>query len=121
MNTCGSYGDDMVLEYKVPIRTNVSVQSGSITGKSSSYANTGRSGSSCNSCGINNYNSNGYSNGYSSGNGYTGYTGYNNATVRSVGNNWDNNPSCVVETRGNNRYRTCYYRDGTSTIETYPI
>ncbi|AAG02794.1 hypothetical protein AMV088 [Betaentomopoxvirus amoorei] len=109
MNTCGSYGDDIVLEYKVPIRTNVNVQSGAITSKSNAYSNTGRSN--CNSCGTN---------GYSTG------VGYSNTGVRSVSNtwsnnNWDNNPSCVVETRGSNRYRTCYYRDGTSTVETYPV
>ncbi|CCU56309.1 unknown similar to AMEV088 [Mythimna separata entomopoxvirus 'L'] len=130
MSYCTGYSDDIVMEYRVPIKTNVNVQSGTITSKANTYGNPPRSN--CNSC-SNGYSSNGYSsNGYSS-NGYGGSNaGYNNGvggytsayssnTVRTVGNNWDNNPSCVVETRGNNRYRTCYYRDGTSTIETYPV
>jgi hypothetical protein len=110
MNNCGSYGDDLVLEYRVPIRTNVNVQSGAITSRSSGSA---RPGAGCGTCpsGAAVWNT---------GSGWNAM-GLNNGRGAMNGNgNGNGNPNCVIETRGNTRYKTCYYSNGTTTMETYP-
>lgn len=98
MSNCGSYGDDLVLEYKVPIRTNVNVQSGTITSRSSGLPETGTK--SCNSCPST-----------------FGYNGTLNTRSQNLNSDY---PTCTEERRGNTRYRTCYYSNGSTTVETFP-
>ncbi|BAO49549.1 hypothetical protein [Alphaentomopoxvirus acuprea] len=135
MTTCGAYSDDVILEYKVPVRTMLNVQSGNISGRSNVYPTT--YAANCQPVPTSNYtgcpsgNSNNWPSGFNTGMGYpagfnTGVNGTNSVNRNGWGLGRPNmnrygTPNCTTEIRGNNQFRTCYYNDGTTTVETIPI